>query len=100
MQPSKYKLSNKAQHSGKQSVKQVQATAGVKMSLFSSACPKTNTLLFADQVDDLLIKHLPLFNQTHHEVIDVTNVGSIHPLFQYAADVIVHRTKIRAVGQP
>ena len=69
-------------------------------SLFLSACPKTNTPLFDDQVDDLLMKHLPLFNQTHHEVIDVMNVGSIHQLFQYASDLIVHRTKIRAVGRP
>ena len=46
-------------------------------------------------VDDLLIKHLPLFNQTRHEVIDVTNAGAIHPLFQYAPDVIVNRITFR-----
>ena len=41
------------------------------------------------------IKHLPLFNQTRHGVIDVTNAGAIHPLFQYAPDVIVNRITFR-----
>jgi len=39
-------------------------------SLFSNACPKTWTPLLDGPFDDLLIKHLPLFNQTRHEVID------------------------------
>ena len=68
-------------------------------SLFSDACLKTWMPLLDGPVDDLLIKHLPLFNQTRHEVIDVTNAGAIHPLFQYAPDVIVNRIKIRAVGR-
>jgi len=68
-------------------------------SLFSHACPKTWTPLLDGPVDDLLIKHLPFFNKTSLEAIDVTNVGAIHPPFQYAPDVIVNLTKIRAVGR-
>ena len=69
-------------------------------SLFLNACPKTWTPLLEGPVDDLLIKHLPLFNQTRHGVIDVTNAGAIHSLFQYAPDVIVNQIKIRDVGRP
>ena len=58
-----------------------------KVSLFSNACPKTWTPLLDGPVDDLLIKHLPLFNQT--QAIDVTIAGAIHPLFQYAPDTKV-----------
>jgi len=43
-------------------------------------------------VDDPVIKHLQLFNQTCHEA------GAIHVLLQYAPDVTINRIKIRAVG--
>jgi len=41
-------------------------------SLFSNACLKTCTPLLDGPVDDLLIKHLPLFNQTRFEVMTST----------------------------
>jgi len=69
-------------------------------SLFSKAYQKTWTPLLDGPVDDLLIKHLPLFNQMRLEVINVTSADAIHQLFQYAPDVIVNQTKITAVGRP
>ena len=55
------------------------------------------TPLLDGPVDDLLIEHQPLFNQARLEVM--TNGGVIHgPPFQYAPDVTVNWTKIRAVG--
>jgi len=65
-------------------------------SLFLNAGLKTWTPLLDGPVDDILIKHLPLFNQMRLEVIDVMNAGAIHPLLQYPPDVILNWTKIRA----
>jgi len=85
MQRSTYKYSNTAQYStvsDKQSVKQVQATADVQnVLLVLERMTIDGTPLLDGPVDDLLIKHLPLFNQMCLEVIDVTNAGVIHPPF-------------------
>jgi len=51
-------------------------------------------------VNDLLVKLLPLFNQTCLEATDVTNACVILSLLQYTPHVIVHRIQIRAVRWP
>ena len=56
-------------------------------------------ILFNTFIDTMIrIKHLPLFNQTRLDVIDVTNECAIHPL--YDPGVIVNRTKIMTVERP
>jgi len=51
-------------------------------------------------VNDLLVKLLPVFNQTCLEVTDVTNACAIHSLLQNTPHVIVHRIQITAVQWP
>jgi len=52
----------------------------LKVSFLLNAWPHTQTPLADRPVNDLLVKLLPLFNQTCLEVTDVTNACAIHSL--------------------
>jgi len=66
----------------------------------SNVRSKTWTPLPDRFIDDHLLEMFPLFDQARLQLIDVTNLATVHTILQLPPNLVVDWVKVRTVGWP
>jgi len=66
----------------------------------SNSSSKTWTPLPDRFIDDHLVEMFPLFDQARLQLVDVTNLATVHMILQLQPHLVVSWVKVRTVGWP